>query len=184
MVHLCVREWFFSCARARMNYFDLWALSAPPSDPLGPLIFFMLSRLAAPNLYLLGRCSPKNWGENANIKKLDPHPRGNPGRFTLQFFMLFSGLNLRRLGFSRFLFLGWAIPPSTAGTFWKIFLKIPERPRKRSQSISWNSPREYGWDPQKTYNNNSRCLRLPGSLPDHFQNSLPLSTAGMPLFQK
>ena len=24
--------------------------------------------------------------------------------------------------------------------------KIPERPRKRSQSVSWNSPREYGWD--------------------------------------
>ena len=22
----------------------------------------------------------------------------------------------------------------------------PERPRKRSQSVSWNSPREYGWD--------------------------------------
>ena len=27
------------------------------------------------------------------------------------------------------------------------FGKISERPRKRSQSFSWNSPREYGWDP-------------------------------------
>ena len=36
--------------------------------------------------------------------------------------------------------------PSTAGTFRKKFRKIPERPRKRSQSVSWNSPREYGWD--------------------------------------
>ena len=26
--------------------------------------------------------------------------------------------------------------------------KTPERPRKHSQSVSWNSPREYGWDPQ------------------------------------
>ena len=25
---------------------------------------------------------------------------------------------------------------------------MPERPRKRSQSVSWNYPREYGWDPQ------------------------------------
>ena len=24
--------------------------------------------------------------------------------------------------------------------------EIPERPRKRSQSVSWNFPREYGWD--------------------------------------
>ena len=36
--------------------------------------------------------------------------------------------------------------PSTAGTFRKKSGKIPERPRKRSQSVSWNSPREYGWD--------------------------------------
>ena len=27
--------------------------------------------------------------------------------------------------------------------------KIPERPRKRSQSVSWNSSREYGWDPPR-----------------------------------
>ena len=36
--------------------------------------------------------------------------------------------------------------PSTAGTFQRKFRKIPERPRKRSQSVSWNSPWEYGWD--------------------------------------
>ena len=29
--------------------------------------------------------------------------------------------------------------------------KIPERPRKRSQSVSWNSPREYGWDPPNPF---------------------------------
>ena len=51
--------------------------------------------------------------------------------------------------------------------------KIPERPRKRSQSVSWNSPREYGRDAPKPCN--SRHLRLP----EHFQqNSLPPSTAG------
>ena len=39
--------------------------------------------------------------------------------------------------------ISWAITPST-GTFWR---QIPERPRKRSESVSWNSPQEYGWDP-------------------------------------
>ena len=29
---------------------------------------------------------------------------------------------------------------------WDFPEEIPERPRKRSQSVSWNSPREYGWD--------------------------------------
>ena len=37
----------------------------------------------------------------------------------------------------------WATPPVRTGTFLE---EIPERPRKRSQSVSWNSPREYGWD--------------------------------------
>ena len=37
----------------------------------------------------------------------------------------------------------WATPPIRLG----LSGKIPERPRKRSQSVSWNSPREYGWDP-------------------------------------
>ena len=29
---------------------------------------------------------------------------------------------------------------------WEFPEEIPERPRKRSQSVSWNFPREYGWD--------------------------------------
>ena len=29
---------------------------------------------------------------------------------------------------------------------WDFPEEIPERPRKRSQRISWNFPREYGWD--------------------------------------
>ena len=40
--------------------------------------------------------------------------------------------------------------PSTAGTSGRNSGKIPERPWKRSQSVSWNSPREYGWDPPNT----------------------------------
>ena len=34
---------------------------------------------------------------------------------------------------------GWEFPGRNSGN-------ILERPRKRSQSVSWNSPREYGWD--------------------------------------
>ena len=34
---------------------------------------------------------------------------------------------------------GWDFPVEIPET--------PERPRKLSQSVSWNSPREYGWDP-------------------------------------
>ena len=30
---------------------------------------------------------------------------------------------------------------------WNFPEEIPERPRKRSQSFSWNSPQKYGWDP-------------------------------------
>ena len=40
----------------------------------------------------------------------------------------------------------WAIPPVRLGLSGRNSGKIPERPRKRSQSISWNFPREYGWD--------------------------------------
>ena len=40
----------------------------------------------------------------------------------------------------------WAIPPVRLGLSGRNSGKIPERPRKRSQSISWNSRREYGWD--------------------------------------
>ena len=42
--------------------------------------------------------------------------------------------------------LCWAIPPVRLGLSRRNSGKIPERPRKRSQSVSWNSPREYGWD--------------------------------------
>ena len=41
----------------------------------------------------------------------------------------------------------WAIPPVRLGLSGRNSGKIPERPRKRSQSVSWNFPREYGWDP-------------------------------------
>ena len=54
--------------------------------------------------------------------------------------------------------------------------KIPERPQKRSQSVSWNSPREYGWDPPKPYN--SRHLKAT----EHFRNCLPPRTAGDAFF--
>ena len=40
----------------------------------------------------------------------------------------------------------WATPPVRLGISGRNSRKIPERPRKRSQSVSWNSPREYGWD--------------------------------------
>ena len=46
--------------------------------------------------------------------------------------------------------------------------EIPESPRKRSQSFTWNSPREYGWEPPPNPKK-SRRLRPP----EHFQNSLP-----------
>ena len=40
----------------------------------------------------------------------------------------------------------WATPPVRLGLSGRNSGKIPERPRKRSQSVSWNFPREYGWD--------------------------------------
>ena len=42
--------------------------------------------------------------------------------------------------------LNWAIPPVRLALSGRNSGKIPERPRKRSQSVSWNSRREYGWD--------------------------------------
>ena len=39
-----------------------------------------------------------------------------------------------------------ATPPVRLGLSGRNSGKIPERPRKRSQSVSWNFPREYGWD--------------------------------------
>ena len=74
--------------------------------------------------------------------------------------------------------LKWAMPPVRLGLSGRNSGKIPERPRKRSHSVSWNSPREYGWGAPKPYN--SRHLRRP----EHFQNSLPPSTAGTPLFSE
>ena len=66
--------------------------------------------------------------------------------------------------------------PQSAGTFRKKLRKNSGRPRKRSQSVSWNSPQEYVLGYPKPYN--SRHLRLP----EHFQNYLPLSTAGAASF--
>ena len=43
--------------------------------------------------------------------------------------------------------LPWAIPPVRLVLSRRNSRKIPERPRKHSRSVSWNSPREYGWDP-------------------------------------
>ena len=39
------------------------------------------------------------------------------------------------------------MPPVWLGLSGRNSGKIPERPRKCSQSASWNSPQEYGWDP-------------------------------------
>ena len=65
-----------------------------------------------------------------------------------------------------------ATPPVRLGLSGRNSGKIPERPRKRSQSFSWNSPRNYSWETPETYN--SKRLKAP----EHFQNSLPLNTAG------
>ena len=58
----------------------------------------------------------------------------------------------------------WAIPPVRLALSRRNSGKIPERPRKRSQSVSWNSPRENSWDAPKLYN--SRHLRLPRAFPE------------------
>ena len=42
--------------------------------------------------------------------------------------------------------MGHTPTPVRLGLFGRNSGKIPERPRKRSQSVSWNIPREYGWD--------------------------------------
>ena len=41
----------------------------------------------------------------------------------------------------------WATPLVRLGLSRGNSGKIPERPRKRSESFSWNFPQEYGWDP-------------------------------------
>ena len=43
--------------------------------------------------------------------------------------------------------LGWAIPSVWLGLSGRNSGEIPERHQKRSQSFSWNSRREHGWDP-------------------------------------
>ena len=44
-----------------------------------------------------------------------------------------------------------ALVGHTPSRGWDFAEEIPEKnrknSRKRSQSVSWNSPREYGWDP-------------------------------------
>ena len=58
-----------------------------------------------------------------------------------------------------------ATPPVRLGLSGGNSGAIPERPRKRSESFSWNSPREYGWDPPpKPYN--SRHLKAPEHFPE------------------
>ena len=42
----------------------------------------------------------------------------------------------------------WAVSPVRLALSGRNSGKTPERPEKRSQSVSWNSRREYGWDPQ------------------------------------
>ena len=49
-------------------------------------------------------------------------------------------------GVNRISNINWATPPVRLGLSGRNSGKIPERPRKRSQSVSWNFPREYGWD--------------------------------------
>ena len=103
----------------------------------------------------------KSKGRGTNLDKLE----GNFGPLSLgdtQSTFPFRG--------RPFLVLGHT--PSTARTFRKKLRKILERPRKHSQSFSWKLPREYGWDPTNPYT--SRHLKAP----EHFQNSLPPSTAG------
>ena len=71
-----------------------------------------------------------------------------------------------------FVLNNWAIPPVRLGLSGRNSGKIPERSRKRSQSVSWNFPSRVRLGCPKPYN--SRHLRLP----ERFQNSLPPSTAG------
>ena len=72
----------------------------------------------------------------------------------------------------------WAIPPIWLALSGRNSRKIPERPWKRSQSVSWNSHREYGWDPP-----NPIIQGISGF--QHFQTSLlPQYGWGRLFFQK
>ena len=55
--------------------------------------------------------------------------------------------SIRRLASQLF---PWAIPPVRLALSERNSGNFSERPRKRSQSVSWNSRREYGWDPPQT----------------------------------
>ena len=72
----------------------------------------------------------------------------------------------------------WATPPVRLGLSGRNSGKIPERPRKRSQSVSWNFFSRVRLGCPKPYN--SRHLRLP----ERFQNSLPPVRLGTSLFSE
>ena len=61
--------------------------------------------------------------------------RGNVQLWSCWFFSCFVDI----------LVVYWATPPVRLGLSRRNSGRIPERPRKRSQSVSWNSRREYGW---------------------------------------
>ena len=69
--------------------------------------------------------------------------------------------------------------PSTAGTFWKKFRKNSGKTPKCSQSVSWNSPREYGWDAPNP------IIKGIWRLPEHESRILsPPVRLGTPLFSE
>ena len=76
-----------------------------------------------------------------NPHLLNPHLRhsNSDGLFWFRVFFWGGGVFLPLLITGPCPQYGWDFPE-----------EIPERPRKRSQSVSWNSPREYGWDPPNT----------------------------------
>ena len=95
-------------------------------------------------------------------------PGGVAPKFVSEKVSRYTGVSQLQLRVSRYTVqLRWAMPPVRLGLSGRNSGNIPGRPRKRSQSVSWNFPREYGWDAPKTYN--SRHLRLP----ERFQNFLP-----------
>ena len=72
----------------------------------------------------------------------------------------------------------WAIPPVRLGLSGRNSRKIPERPWKRSQSVSWNSPQQYGWDAPSPiiqviwgFQSISRILSLPVPSTNDYQNN-------------
>ena len=95
------------------------------------------------------RCFPFSQEKGKHINNLThTHFRDNPAKL-----FMFIGFFLSR--------------PVWLGLSGRNSGKIPERPRKRSQSVSWNFPREYGWDAP------SPIIQGILRLPERFQNSLP-----------